>query len=228
MNSGKWAGSVNMTQALGAATGRARASERTQIALFWADGDGTETPPGHWIDIAAGIAAARRLDLVDEARLMALISTAEADAAIAAWDAKYAYAAWRPITAIGEAAASGNTEVTPDREWKPLLATPPFPEYISGHSTFSAAAAAILARFFGSDRIAFSVRSDTPELRAVVRRFTSFSAAAEEAGVSRIYGGIHFRFSHLDGLATGDAVGRTVFDNFFQRQAAIATSVSAP
>ena len=228
MNSGKWAGSVNMTQALGSAAGRARTSERTQIALFWADNEGTETPPGHWIDIAAGIAAARRLDLVDEARLMALLSTAEADAAIAAWDAKYAYAAWRPITAIGEAAASGNTEVTPDREWKPLLPTPPFPEYISGHSAFSAAAAAVLARFFGGDRMAFSARSDTPELRAVVRRFTSFSAAAEEAGMSRIYGGIHFHFSHLDGLAVGDAVGRYVFDNFFQRQAAIATSVSAP
>jgi len=228
MGSAKWAGSVNMTQALGSTGSRVRTAERTQIALFWADADGTETPPGHWIDIAAGIAAERHLELIDEARLMALISTAVADAAIAAWDAKYIYNTWRPVTAISEAAAIGSTEVTPDREWKPLLATPPFPEYISGHSTFSAAAAAILARFFGSDRTSFSARTDTPELRAVLRHFASFSAAAEEAGMSRIYGGIHFRFSHLDGLATGDAVGRYVFDNFFQPQAAIATSFSAP
>jgi membrane-associated phospholipid phosphatase len=228
MGASKWAGSVNMTQALGSAKAGVRATERTQIALFWSDADGTETPPGHWIDIGAGIAAARHLELMDEARLMALLSTAEADAAIAAWDAKYAYNAWRPVTAIREAAAAGSTAVTPDPAWTPLLATPPFPEYISGHSAFSAASAAVLARFFGSDQIPFSARSDAPELRSMVRRFAGLSAAAEEAGMSRIYGGIHFRFSHLDGAATGEAIGRYVFDNFFQPQAAIATSFSAP
>jgi hypothetical protein len=227
MRSANWAGSVNMTEALGSANGVVRSAERTQIALFWADDDGTETPPGHWIDIAIGIAAQKHLSIVDEARLMALVSTAEADAAIVAWDAKYTYNAWRPITAIDSAADSGNAEVTPDASWKPLLATPPFPEYVSGHSTFSAAAATILGRFFGSDAADFTVRTDAARLRGVTRHFTSFSAAAEDAGMSRIYGGIHFRFSHLDGKAAGQKLANYIFDNFFQPTEPIAASVNA-
>jgi hypothetical protein len=227
MNSASWSGSLNMTQALGSANGAVRNPERTQIALFWSDDDGTETPPGHWIDIASGIAAAKHLNILDEARLMALLSTAEADAAILAWDAKYAYGAWRPVTAINNAAETGNPEITPDNLWRPLLTTPPFPEYISGHSTFSAAAAAILARFFGGDAMDFNVRTDAQQLHGVVRHFTSFSAAAEEAGMSRVYGGIHFRFSHLDGEAAGYRLANYIVDNFFQPMAPIAASVNA-
>ena len=227
LNSASWAGSFNMTEALGSADGPVRNPERTQIALFWSDDDGTETPPGHWIDIATGIAAGKHLNIVDEARLMAMLSAAEADAAIVAWDAKYTYSSWRPVTAINNAADAGNSEITPDGKWKPLLATPPFPEYVSGHSVFSAAAATILARFFGADAADFSVRTDAPLLRGVVRHFTSFSAAAEEAGMSRIYGGIHFRFSHRDGAVAGYKLANYVFDNFFQPMAPIAASVNA-
>jgi hypothetical protein len=226
MTSPVWAGSLNMVQALGSAAGEVRGPERTEIALFWADNDGTETPPGHWLNIAIGVAGAKRLDLLQNARLMALLGTTEADAAIVAWDAKYAFSTWRPITAIAQAASSGNAEVTPQPGWTPLLATPPFPEYMSGHSTFSAAAATILSLYFGDDDIAFTARTDAPELVGVTRRFSSFSAAAEEAGMSRIYAGIHFHFSHLDGAAAGRSVANYVFDNYFQAASGIAAAVS--
>jgi membrane-associated phospholipid phosphatase len=226
MTSAAWAGSLNMTQALGSADGTLRTPARTEIALFWADDEGTETPPGHWLDIAIGIATRKHLELLDNARLMAMLSTAEADAAIVAWDTKYTYSTWRPVTAIAAAADSGNTEVTPDPNWMPLLTTPPFPEYISGHSAFSGTAATILARFFGDDRMAFTAHTDAPQLRGVERRFTSFSQAAEEAGMSRIYGGIHFLFSHRDGIAAGTKLAQYVFDNFFQPVAPISASVN--
>jgi hypothetical protein len=227
MTSAISAGSFNMTQALGSVDGTLRNPARTEIALFWADEDGSETPPGHWLDIAIGIAARRHLDLLGDARLMAMLSAAEADAAIVAWDAKYAYSTWRPVTAIPEAADSGNAEVTSDSHSAPLLTTPPFPEYISGHSTFSGAAATILARFFGDDRMEFTARTDLPQLRGVEHHFASFSQAAEEAGMSRIYGGIHFLFAHRDGIAAGSKLAQYVFDNFFQPVAPISASISA-
>ena len=227
MTSAIWAGSFNMVQALGSLDGTLRKPARTEIAQFWADEEGSETPPGHWLDIAIGVAMRKHLDLLDNARLMAMVSAAEADAAIVAWDAKYAYSTWRPVTAIAEAADSGNAEVTPDPQWAPLLTTPPFPEYISGHSTFSGAAATILARFFGDDRVEFTTRTDAPQLRGVEHHFASFSQAAEEAGMSRIYGGIHFLFAHRDGIAAGRKLAQYVFDNFFQPVAPISASASA-
>ena len=93
-----------------------------------------------------------------------------------------------------------------------MLATPPFPEYTSGHSTFSGAAAVVLAYFFGSDRIRFSVGSD--DLPGVRRSYRSFTPAAKESGVSRIYGGIHFMSANIHGLSTGAAVGHYVAWNF--------------
>ena len=226
LTSTTWAGSLNMVEALGSAKSEVRGPERTEIALFWADLDGTETPPGHWLDIAISVAADRALDLLQNARLLALVSVAEADAGIVAWDAKYAYSAWRPITAIAEAESSGNAEVMAEPGWTPLLATPPFPEYVSAHSTFSSAAATALRLFFGDDRVAFTAHSDAEGLSGVTRHFASFSSAAEEAGMSRIYGGIHFRFSHLDGNAAGRNLGQYVFDNFFQSAPGIAATVT--
>ena len=92
-----------------------------------------------------------------------------------------------------------------------MLATPPFPSYVSGHSTFSAAAAAVLEGVFGPD-VAFTATSDG--LPGVTRRFSGFAAAAAEAGQSRIYGGIHFQFDNADGLAAGRALGEYVSRNF--------------
>ncbi|HVR95324.1 MAG TPA: vanadium-dependent haloperoxidase [Thermoanaerobaculia bacterium] len=198
---------------LGRATSSQRTAEQTQIALFWADGAGTATPPGHWFLIAQGLSQERHLGLLENARLFALLGVAVADAAIVSWDYKYTYSFWRPATAIPHADLDGNPATVADPRWTPLIATPPFPSYTSGHSTFSGASSRVLALFFGTDQAAFSTTSDG--LPGVQRSFTSFSQAAEEAGQSRIYGGIHWQFDNQVGLASGRALGDHVFYTLF-------------
>jgi membrane-associated phospholipid phosphatase len=189
-----------------------RTPDQTEIAQFWADTAGTYTPPGHWNAIAEEVAAQSNTSLVDEARLFALLNIALADAGIASWDAKYVYDLWRPVTAIRQADLDDNPQTTTDSTWDSLIGTPPFPEYVSGHCTFSGAAEAILANFFG-DNVGFATTSSG--LPRVSRSYDSFAAAADEAGISRIYGGgIHFLSANVDGLATGRALGNYVFDNF--------------
>jgi membrane-associated phospholipid phosphatase len=198
---------------LGAVDSAARTADQTQIARFWADGAGTATPPGHWNAIAAEVAEARGATLAENARLFATLNVALADAGIASWDAKYAFDLWRPVTAIRRADTDGNPRTEPDPGWVPLLPTPPFPTCTSGHSTFSGAAEAVLSAYFGPET-AFATGSEG--LPGVTRSFESFAEAAEEAGMSRIYGGIHFQFDNVDGLASGRAVGRHVAASLFR------------
>ena len=203
----------NEVKSLGSATGSSRTADQTQVAKFWADGAGTFTPVGHWNLIASTVAQSAGNSWGDNARLFAELNATLGDAAIVSWDAKYTYEGWRPITAIQNAASTGNSSITADPNWKPLLVTPPFPEYVSGHSTFSAAAAGVLDDFFGSS-VSFSVGSPAPALAGVQRSYTSFDQAAQEAGQSRIYGGIHFQFSNQDGLTTGHKIATEVLGKF--------------
>jgi PAP2 superfamily len=205
LTSSKYTEAFDEVKALGAAVGSSRTSEQDQIALFWADGAGTETPPGHWNSIAQDVALRLANTVEQNARLFALLNIAMADAAICAWDAKYYFHNWRPITAIRNGDSDGNDSTAGDPAWTSFITTPPFPDYVSGHSTFSGAASTVLATFYGSDQIAFTARSDF--LPGVTRDFTSFSAAAAEAAESRLYGGIHFRFSNEDGLKGGLEIG---------------------
>jgi membrane-associated phospholipid phosphatase len=204
----------NQVKALGAADSTERTAEQTLLARFWSDFSYTVTPPGHWNEIAADVATAHTLSVVDQARLFALLNVALADAGIVAWDAKYVYDFWRPVTAIREADRDGNPETVADPNWDSLLPAPSFPEYISGHSTFSAAAAKVLAEFYGTDGMTFSVRSDS--VPGVIRTYDSFAGAAEEIGLSRIYGGIHFLSADLDGLSAGEALGDYVARGFLR------------
>jgi membrane-associated phospholipid phosphatase len=174
--------------------------------LFWADGAGTETPPGHWNSIAQIIAAARGNTLEENARLFALLNIAMADAAICAWDAKYTYHFWRPVTAIAFA--------EPELNWMSFIVTPPFPDYVSGHSTFSAAAATVLPLFYGTEDLPFTTGSDF--LPGVYRSFSTCLDAAEEAALSRIYGGIHFRSASEDGLQAGISIGEWTSSHYLQ------------
>jgi hypothetical protein len=214
LDSAAYAFEVNLLKAVGALTNSTRTAEQTQIAQFWGYGPGSATPAGHWNQIAQVVADHGRSEraVEEKARLFALLNIAMADAAIASWDCKYIFNFWRPITAIREAGSDGNPATNADASWVPLLATPPFPEYTSGHSTFSAAAATVLAYVLGSDRIRFAVGSD--DLPGVRRSYSSFSEAAVESGISRIYAGIHFPSANLHGLSTGAAVGTYVAWNF--------------
>jgi hypothetical protein len=143
---------------------------------------------------------------------MALLSLAQADAAIVCWEAKYRYNLWRPVTAIQRADEDNNPETIPEPGWDHYLASPPFPAYTSGHSTFSKASAAVLAWFYGTDAISFTATSDS--LPGVFRHFASLSACADEVGMSRICGGIHFQFDNVAGKETGQKVAEHVVKNY--------------
>lgn len=209
LGSSEYAAAVNQVQAIGSATSATRTPEQTQIARMWAAGSGTVTPPGMWNQIAQQTIAARPISLVESARAFALLNMGLADAAVVAWDAKATYDFWRPITAIRLADIDGNAATIQDPSWTPLLTTPQFQSYISGHSTFSATAAAILSGFFGTDNIAFTASDGS-----ISRSFTSFSAAAAEAGMSRIYGGIHYSFDNIPALEAGASLGSFVYSNY--------------
>ena len=206
LDSQRYASDYDEVKHLGAAVGSTRTEEQTEIALFWADGAGTETPPGHWNSIAQIIAAARGNTLEENARLFALLNIAMADAAICAWDAKYTYHFWRPVTAIAFA--------EPELNWMSFIVTPPFPDYVSGHSTFSAAAATVLPLFYGTEDLPFTTGSDF--LPGVYRSFSTCLDAAEEAALSRIYGGIHFRSASEDGLQAGISIGEWTSSHYLQ------------
>lgn len=206
LDSAEYAGEFNQVKELGSFNSTTRTAEQTEIALFWADGLGTFTPAGHWNQIAESVSLAQGNTLSENARLFALLNITEADAGIVAWDAKYEYNFWRPITAIEQADTDGNPDTLADSTWNSLLVTPPFPEYISGHSTFSGAADAVLTSFFGN----ISFTTSSVGLPGVSRFFDSFTQAANEAGISRIYGGIHFQSANEDGLAAGRALGNYV------------------
>jgi hypothetical protein len=224
LDSAEYATAVDEVLRLGGLTSTERTAEQTEIALYWADGGGTYTPPGHWNQIATDVALARGTTLAKNARLLALLNVALADAGIASWDAKYAYDLWRPIDAIRRGETDGNDLTVADPTWMPLLKTPPFPTYTSGHSTFSGAADTVLTAFFG-DNIEFAVPSDghsgftqrpLAEGQVITRSFTSFAQAADEAGRSRIYGGIHFQFDNAAGLAAGRALGAFVTERLLR------------
>jgi PAP2 superfamily len=214
LDSAKYADDYNEVKVLGAAVGSARTPEQDLIALFWADGAGTETPPGHWNSIAQNVAVALHTTMEQNARLFALLNVAMADAAICAWDAKYMYDFWRPVTAIRNADTDGNPATVGDPAWSSFIVTPSFPDYVSGHSTFSGAASKVLAMFFGTDEVAFTTGSDF--LPGVTRQFTRFSAAANEAALSRLYGGIHYRSANEDGLIAGRDIGEWTFTRVMQ------------
>jgi hypothetical protein len=213
LTSAEYTAAFNEVKALGGRGPTARTADQAVIAWFWDDGAGTVTPPGHWNRVAQTAARQRGLGLADSARLFAVLNVTLADAGILCWECKYGHSFWRPITAIHEADRDGNPATAPDPCWEPLLSTPGFPSYTSGHSSFSGAAARALADFFGTDAIAFSLESDG--LPGVTRSYSGFWAAAQEAGRSRIYGGIHYEFDNSEGLRTGRALADYIAANFF-------------
>jgi hypothetical protein len=171
--------------------------EQAAIARFWSDDPMLSmTPPGHWVSIALQVAEGAKLSLEDHVDLLARMGVAMSDAFVGCWREKYVYNLVRPVTYIKRVI---------DPKWEPILNTPPFPEYPSGHSTVSGAMGAVLTAFFGDDH-AFEDKTGSPDGRKP-RHFGSFHDAAQEAGISRLYGGIHFRSAIVDGLAQGRCIG---------------------
>ncbi|MBD0332563.1 MAG: vanadium-dependent haloperoxidase [Chitinophagaceae bacterium] len=190
--------------------------EQKTIARYWDDnpfvtehaghlmyGNKKITPVGHWIGITAIACKKKNANAVQSAQAYALTSVAMFDALISCWNGKFRYQLVRPVTVINELI---------DRNWQPFLQTPPFPEHSSGHSGISASAATVLTRLFG-DNFAFE---DTSELEYIgmKRNFSSFMQAANEASISRVYGGIHYRTGVDAGAVQGKKVGEYVINKF--------------
>jgi hypothetical protein len=186
--------------------------EQRTIAHYWADNPGTTgTPPGHWIAIVGQLARNEGLSLMAAAEGYARVGLAVADAFIGCWHTKYTYNLLRPETYI--------TRLI-DPTWLPLLITPGFPSYTSGHATQSGAAATVLTEMFGVHPFTDTLHQDhhlEPLLEP--RHFGSFDEAAEEAAMSRLYAGIHYRFDNDNGLAQGRCIGHVIVDRIrFMRE----------
>ena len=225
LTSSAYAQAVDEVMRLGSINSTQRTSDQTEIAKFWADGSGTASPPGHWNQITSDVLATKQMSLIEELRTMALVNIAMADSGIASWKAKYDHNLWRPIDAIRGADVDSNPATNLDSNWTPLINTPPFPAYVSGHSTFSSAASAVLTSLFGPN-VSFASQADTAagwlpvaaERSPKVRTFNSFGQAAEEAGLSRIYGGIHFNFDNTEGAELGSGIGSYVVNNALKKR----------
>lgn len=225
LSSTEYAAAYNEVRRLGDADSTFRTPDQTEIAQFWDDGVGTNTPPGHWNEIAQILSAQLgSLTLLDNARMFALQGLTVADAAVVAWENKYHWNHWRPYTGILHYDTDGNDQTGPDPGWQSFITNPPFPAYTSGHSSFSGGSSRVLALFFGTDDLAFTAPSDG--LPGVTRDFASLSEAAEEAGQSRIYGGIHWQYDNQGGLASGRALAEHVFFNFLRPLEAPSTCVA--
>ncbi len=202
LESAAYAAAFDEVKSLGSKDSAARSPEQTRIAHFW-----YEFSDIGWNRIARVVARERGLDLWQGARFFALVNMALADSYVAGWDSKLHYDAWRPVTAIRAAATDGNTATLPDAAWEPLLPTPPIQDHPSTHSALGAAAAEVMAILLG-DAMPFAFASSSALPAQPVRRFSSFSAAAEENAESRVLAGLHFRFACDAGLALGRQIGR--------------------
>ncbi|MEM1343501.1 MAG: Ig-like domain-containing protein, partial [Pseudomonadota bacterium] len=195
---------------LGAADSTTRTAQQTETARFWQDGGGTYTTPGRWNDIALTVAGDTGASSAENARSLALLNVAIADSIIAAWDAKFEYAFWRPSSANADADIDGNplTEIDPDFE--PFLIDPAHPDYVSGHGAVSGAAAEVLELLYGD----VTFETSSLGLDGVTRTYDTFDAAAQENADSRLFGGIHYRFSNEEGLDVGRAVAENAIAAF--------------
>ena len=183
------------------AISNAATQEQRQFALYWADDAGkTPTPAGHWAYVTNDLLKGRKASLATAAETFARLNLAMSDAFVAAWYTKYQLSVLRPVTYV---------QLVIDSNWVPsLMATPPFPDYPSGHSVQSSAASAVLAKEFGAN-LAF-VDNTHNDRGWGPRTFKSFKAAADEAAASRIYAGIHYRFASDGGKPQGQCVADKV------------------
>jgi hypothetical protein len=190
--------------------GKTLDDEKHQIVLYWADNPGQSgTPTGHWLSIGSQMVSQLRLDADRAAELFALVSMAQADAFIASWKVKYETMVIRPNTYINRVL---------DPKWETDIITPPFPEYPSGHSVQSGAASAVMTKLLG-DRVAFD-DSTNLAIGHAVRRFDSFLDAADEAAMSRLYGGIHYPMAITRGNSMGRCIGERVVTRLQTRRGA--------
>jgi hypothetical protein len=189
-----------------------RRQEETDLARIW-----IATAAQNWNPVARQLSIAQGLTLLQNARAFALLNLAGADAFIAAWDAKFTYNQWRPVTAIRAADTDRNPGTEADASWTPLLVTPPFPDYIAGHTTYAGAAQAVLEHLFGDDP-GVVITLSSPTAPGVTETYTTFKEIADGVVNARVWGGIHWRTSSAQGRIVGEEIGRYVTGHFAGRE----------
>lgn len=211
LDSDAYTHSFDEVKSLGLISSAARTADQTEIGKFW-----NGNIQDFWNEIAQTAVLEHHLDLAQSAHLFALMNISVADTVIAFFDAKYAYNLWRPVSAIQLAGTDNNPETDPDPTWIPLSTkTAPDPSYPGAHSAISFAASRVLQSEL-RDQIALNVTSES--LAGVTRHFSSFTGAAEEAGLSRIYAGQHFRFDHIAGLNLGRHVADSILSAILKQR----------
>lgn len=199
----------NEVKVLGRFDSTVRTPEQTDIAYFY-----SENFLAQWNRALRAIATAHLHRTGDSARLFALANIATADAVITAWDSKRFYNFWRPLTAIREGDNDTNPQTVGDTGWKPLINTPPYPDYTSGANNVTGAMTRTLALFFGRDRFTFEVTSLAPLAVQKTRTYHRFSDAAQDVVDARVYLGIHFRFADTAARTQGRKVAEWTFNHF--------------
>ena len=208
LTSDRYSDDFNEVKLLGIVNGTASTPDQALTGKFW-----NGAIQNYWNEISQTAALAHGLTTAQSARLFALLNLTLADDVIAFYDAKYTYSFWRPVTAIRAAATDDNPDTADDPNWLPEVGnTTPDPSYPGAHAVISASGAAVLISFFGRDRFDFSVTSEV--MAGVERTFTRFSAAEEEASLSRMFAGVHFRTDLTVGQRLGREVADVVLDNF--------------
>ncbi len=199
-----WSRDLEEVRRLGARKSKERTEEQTDIGNFWA-------PRSVRIVINQLIARPGR-SLVDDARLLALAEMAWADSYVSMMDAKYHYQFWRPITAIRHAPATSNTSATHDPQWVALIETPPHPEYPCGHCNSAAAVGTVIDQEFGKSAPPLVLEME----RALLRRYDTPQEYIDDVSISRIYAGVHYRFSVDAGRKSGVEIGKLAAQRFFR------------
>ncbi|MGH3824353.1 MAG: vanadium-dependent haloperoxidase [Pseudonocardiaceae bacterium] len=211
--SDRWVKDFNEVKAYGRMDSSVRTKEQTDVVYFWA-----EHSYVHWNRNLISLAVSKGLDVSDTARLFAMAHTAASDAAIAGFEAKYFYRTWRPRTAIPRAAEDANPNTDPDPAWTPLL-TVNHPEYPSGHAFASTALTEAVAVFFGTDQVEWTIETSkdaVPQLVQTKRTYTSLNALMDDVDNARVWAGLHYRNSMVEGGALGSEIAQHVTKVYFR------------
>lgn len=214
LDSAEYAEAVREVEELGRERETSMMDDRSKrIAHFWSCFSYTATPSGHWNEIASILVRQEAISFGESLRMLAVLNLTLSDVGVATWDCKYHYEFWRPIQAIHRADEDGNPATAPDPAWNSELEAPPHPEYVSGHSAFSGAGARMLAHLLGRKEVPFHITS--PSVPGVELEYKDLEECSEEIGMSRLYGGIHFRFSNRTGLDMGREIADWCFNHAY-------------